>query len=257
MIDLRITIDEQDHAQLKHRLLLSSPETKSSHRAEALARGLGFTRNATLLNALSRRRCEVSVDGTRFRDYLEERDLAIDVINLYRAAAYVAVARVMECHPTLSSWGPYVGRPRIRDDGRRETSEQLYARFLRERDRLVTVEGLDEFLIALSFVQQVPTTRTIRDGSGSYRLKHIAERSQCTFPCGYVLGSKYVSNGALIAAALHANFRTKTHRDDLGYEAVSVTFNMSKAAIDELDRKLRPNGALAQGRRRLAEKHWF
>lgn len=252
MIDLRITIDEETHAQLKYSLLLSSPEIKSSHRVEALARGLGFARNATLLNALSRGRCEVSVDGTRFRGYLEERGLMMAVIDLYRAAASVAVAGVMACHPNLSSWGQYVGRRRIGDDGRRETSEQHHARFLTERARLLAVEGLDEFLIALAFVQQVPTTRTIRDGSGSYRLKHIAEASQCTFPCGHVLGPKYVSNGALIAAALHASFRSKTHRDDLGYEAVGVTFNMSKAAIDELDCKLRPNGSLAQDRRRLA-----
>jgi len=255
MIDLRLIVDEPVHEQLKHQLLLSAPVIKSAHRAEALARGLGFSRNATLLTALHRGPCEVSVNGMRFQAYLNDRNLSLDVINLYRAVAYVAVSKVMESHSKLSSWGSFVGRPIPRDDGRRETPEQHYARFLRERARLLTVEGLDEFLIALSFVQQVPATKTVRDGSGSYRLKHIAEASQCAFPCGRVLGPKYISNGALIAAALYSNFRSKTHLDDLGYEAVSVTFNMSKAAIDELDCKLRPNGALAQDRRRLAERN--
>ena len=95
----------------------------------------------------------------------------------------------------------------------------------------------------------VRPTKTIRKGTGSYRLKHIAENYACTYPEGEKLGPTYVTNGVLIAAALHAGFRMKTYVDERGYDCVNVSFNMSKPCLDDLDCEIRPNGACAAHRR--------
>src|SRR5260370_1447636 len=80
---------------------------------------------------------------------------------------------------------------------------------------------------------RVQPTKTITSGSGSDRLKHIAENYACTYPEGVKLGPQYVPNGMLIAAAVHMGFKYKTYVDDLSY--ANVNFNMSKRSIDELD----------------------
>jgi hypothetical protein len=79
---------------------------------------------------------------------------------------------------------------------------------------------------------------------------------------GTTIGPQYVSNGALIAAALSAGFKMKTYIDRRGYDAINVSFNMSKRAIDDLDCKYRPDGAEAQRRawveeqRRYGNRFW-
>lgn len=72
-------------------------------------------------------------------------------------------------------------------------------------------------------------------------------------PCRTRLGPFYVSSGVLIGAAVHAGFRYTAHVDDFGFEKVNMTFNMAKPVIDDLDCEIRPNGACAQDRHRMAE----
>lgn len=90
-------------------------------------------------------------------------------------------------------------------------------------------------------MHRVARTRTIRDGTGSYWVKHIAENFDCTYPEGEKLGPHYVPNGVLIAAALHVGFKTKSHHDELGYHSLNVTFNMSKSCLEDLDYVIRPD----------------
>jgi len=66
----------------------------------------------------------------------------------------------------------------------------------------------------------------------SYGLKHAAEKFACTYPEGAVLGPRYVSNGALIAAAVHAGFDLKTSKDNLGRDEPNAHFNFSKRSLD-------------------------
>jgi hypothetical protein len=96
-------------------------------------------------------------------------------------------------------------------------------------------------------------TKTIRPGTNSYRLKHIAENYVCRYPEGEVLGPRYVTNGAFIAAAIHAGFKHKYFFDHLGYERINVDFNMPKATIDALDLEIRPDSGWAQDQRRKVE----
>jgi hypothetical protein len=257
MIDLRIHITEPAVAQMKLRLAKALPHVKSSHRVEALARALGFHTYAALRQAASSTDSIVRVDATAFCAYLGEHRFTVHGVHLYRAAATVAVSSVMDATPKLSAWGYGIGRFRRQADGTRETPQERNARFLEQRAYLLGDNALDQFLLALGLVQRIPTTKTIRNGTGSYRLKHIAENNTCALPCGRLIGRSidmdYVANGVLVAAALHAGFKAKTHIDELGYESVNVTFNMSKPAIDDLDCRVRPNGARAQDRRRMAE----
>jgi hypothetical protein len=62
-----------------------------------------------------------------------------------------------------------------------------------------------------------------------------------------------VPNGAFIAAALHAGFKIKTYVDELGYDKLNVSFNMSKLGLEELDCEIRLDGARAEARRRKQE----
>lgn len=214
---------------------------------------LGFLTNAALREAAGKSNTTARADATAFCGYLAAHGFEVDSMHLYRAVAAVAVAGVMSREPRLSHWGYHAGRPQRLADGTRETPYQQHARFLAEREYLISDDSLDQSLLALGLVQRIPATRTIRSGSGSYRLKHIAENSTCALPCGTRLAPRYVANGALIVAAVHAGFGYKTHFDELGYESVNVTFNMKKAAIDDLDCEMRPNGAYAQDRRRMAD----
>jgi len=257
MIDLRIHITEPTVAQMKLRLTKALPHVKSSHRVEALARGLGFRAYAALRQAAGSAQSVVRVDATAFCAYLSGHRFTVDGIQLYRAAATVAVSAVMDATPKLSAWGYGIGRFRRQANGTRETPQEHYARFLEQRAFLLGDSALDQFLLALGLVQCIPATKTIRKGTGSYRLKHVAENNTCVLPCGKLIGRSidmdYVANGVLVAAALHSGFKASTHVDELGYVSVNVTFNMSKLAVDDLDCRIRPNGAHAQDRRRIVE----
>jgi hypothetical protein len=79
MFVLRIGITPQSVNQLKSGLAKSLPDVKSSHRAEALGRGLGFRTYASLLaESRSFEPYFAEVSGARFRDYLAEHDFLID-----------------------------------------------------------------------------------------------------------------------------------------------------------------------------------
>ncbi len=258
MINLCIAITEASVAQMKLRLNKALPHVKSSHRVEALARGLDFRTYGGLREAASGTYPSVSVDATLFCAYLAKHGFTVDGIHFYRAVASVAVANVMAAEPKLSAWGYGIGRFRRRTGGTPETPYQHHSRFLEERDLLLSDGMLDQFLLALGLVQCIPFTKTIRRGTNSYRLKHIAENNTCSLPCGARLGKdlgvNYVANGVLVAAALHTGFKTNTHLDELGYVSHNVTFNMSKPAVDDLDCRIRPNGGFAQDRRRVAQR---
>jgi len=109
-------------------------------------------------------------------------------------------------------------------------------------------------LLSLALLGRVKPTKTIRQYSNSYWLKHIAENYECTFPHGARLGPQYVPNGIFIAAAVHAGFEIKTHMDDFGYESLNVTFNMSKPSLLELEYEIRPESGRSQDRRRLEQR---
>lgn len=145
------------------------------------------------------------------------------------------------------------GRPKRKEDGKWEDPREQYARVMESRGEFFEGHAAEEFLLSLAFLSQVHPTKTIRPNTSSYWIKHIAENFVCAYPEGDKLGPQYVSNGALIAAAIHAGFIFKTHTDELGYDSLNVSFNMSRRFLDDLDCKIRPTGARAQERQRREE----
>jgi hypothetical protein len=198
-----------------------------------------------------------TANGAIFREYLNQRGFYVGAIHLYRAVARVAVSAVLEVNPRLSMRGYGFGSPHWNPDLKRfESPQESFARFRLDRAEFLSPGGLDEFLLALAFVRKIPATKTVRD-VGSYRLKHIAENMPLTTVDGTTIGPRYVSNGALIAAALSAGFKMKTYVDDLGYDAINVSFNMSRRVIDDLDCEHRPRGAEAQRRAYVEEQRRY
>ena len=249
MFVLRIPITPSGLDELKAYLTEALPGVKSSHRVEALGRGLGFTTYAALRAAAQSSETPMAtVSGMRFTSYLAEHRFEVDPAHLYRAAAQVAIKGVLDKMPRLSIHGISSRRPQRNQDNTWETPQQSYSRFVELRQECQGLHAAEAFLLALTLLSRIQPTRTITSGSGSYRLKHIAENYACTYPEGGKLGPQYVPNGVLIAAAVHAGFKYKTYVDDFGYDLPNVNFNMSKRSIDELDFEIRPNMAAANRR---------
>lgn len=245
----RIPITLANIETIKLRLAKSLGEVKSSHRVEAIARGLGFRTNASLRAAAKSAPLVLArADGVCFIGYLAEHDFAVSSSSFLKAVASVAIQEVLTKLPRLSMRGYGCGQPQRLDEGKWETPEQTYRRFLKDRAEFLADDAAEQFLLALAFVSRVQPIKTISQHNGSYGLKHIAESYSCTYPDGERLGPRYVANGALIAAAVHAGFRFKHYFDHLGYEAINVSFNMSKRSIEELDCEIRPDGPAAQDR---------
>jgi hypothetical protein len=251
---LNIPITSTNLEAIKVELIRTLPEVKSSHRCEALGRGLGFRTYAALRAATqSADPVIATASGAAFTDYLAEHQFAVQPLPFYRAVTRVAIRAVLAKVPKLTRWGIGVGDPRRKPDGKWETWQELRVRFSTEREALLSDDEIEPFLLSLAFIARVKPTKTIRKGTGSYRLKHIAENYSCTYPEGNKLGPQYVANGVLIAAAVHAGFNIKIYTNDRGVDSLNVNFNMSKPLLDDLDCEIRSNGSRAQDRWRREE----
>lgn len=256
MFVLRIPVTPSSLDALKAHVTKTIPEVKSSHRVEALGRGLGFKTYAALRAAAqSTKPSTAVVSGAIFTSYLTEHGFEVDPAVLYRAAAQVAINGVLERMPRLSIYGIGLGRPQRNQDNTWETPQQRNSRFAEQQQECQGLHAAEAFLLALALLSRIQPTKTITSGSGSYRLKHIAENYACAYPEGGKLGPRYVPNGMLIAAAVHMGFNYKTYVDDYGYDLPNANFNMSKPSIDELDFEIRPNmaGTRHRSRRRQSK----
>jgi hypothetical protein len=249
MVDIDIHLTPVTVARLKSGLRLTAPRIKSSHRVEALARGLGYRTNAELRARIAETGEVRRVDPAAFALYLSQHGFEGPASMLLRAVAHAIILNVMDRDDRLHKWGWGYGRAERRD-GRWETPTEQYERFVGYRDELKDIDTADHVLRAIALLSCVPSTKTIRPDTDSYRLKHIAENFACSFPDGETLGPDYVANGPLIVAASHLGFRYRTGRDRDGSDWPNVTFNMSQSHLLELDIACRPNGARAQDRRR-------
>lgn len=254
MFELKINPCSAALEAVKRELLNKLPTTKSSHRCEALGRALGYGSYSAARTASKSPTEPVLVNGAAFQEYLKHQGFRVSPSILHRAVAKVALADVVAANEHLSVWGVGFGRSQRKPDGNWENARERYARFKEDRAELLTDYAVTPFLLSLAFLHRVARTKTIRDGTGSYWVKHIAESFECSYPEGEKLGPHYVPNGVLIAAALHAGFKTKSHHDELGYHSLNVTFNMSKSCLEDLDYVIRPDSTRAHDRRRADER---
>ncbi len=240
MFVLTIPLTRDSLQSIKAELARTLPHVKSSHRCEAVGRGFGFatyaSARAAIGSAISVTAC---ARGDLFLSYLARHGFDVSANPFYSAAAKVALRAVASATPALTMWGMGVGSPTRKADGHWEDFRDMNARFVGAREELIGESAVSGFLASLAFLSRITPTRTIRNGMGSYGLKHVAENFICTYPEGGKLGPTYVSNGVFIAAAIHAGFRIKTYVDDLGYNNLNVSFNMSKPTLEQLDREIR------------------
>lgn len=253
MLELSVQLTPASLHLMKGALRRGTPETKASHRTEALARGLGFPTHASLLAAIGSDLAPRRVNAEAYSTYLSERGLPHAQRAVFQAVAFAAVSMVLDRDHKLQSGGYGAGRFRRKDDGAWESAYEHYDRFQARRAELLDDWHIEQFLCAVALLAEVPMTRTVRPDTDSYRLKHIAEKYPVQLDDGEILGPAYVSNGALIVAAMHLGFRYRAGQDDLGYDWPNVTFNMSQKALLELDCLHRPNGARAQDRLRRSQ----
>jgi hypothetical protein len=251
---LKVSVTSAGLELIKADLTRALPQIKSSHRCEAVARSLGFRTYAALRVATQSPDSMIATaNGAAFSGYLFEHGFGVLPPPFCRAIGRTAIRDVLERTPKLTLWRIGVGRPQRKADGTWENPQECYLRFVRDREMLLNDHAIEQFLRSLAFLARVQPTKTVRSGKSSYELKHIAENYACTYPEGEQLGPMYVSNGALIAAAIHAGFKYKSCVDDLGYELPNVDFNMPRALLEDLDCEIRPNGDLAQSRRWRSE----
>ncbi len=255
MFTLSIPVTASNLDAIKSALTKALPDVKSSHRCEAIARGLGYRTYASLLAETRTNDAKVATaNGMAFSAYLAEHDFYVAGPALYRAVAKAALLAVSEQWPRLTIGGFGVGERERRPDGQWETGADRRKKLEDGRAQLVSDYEIEAFLASLAFVSRVERTKTIRPATNSYCVKHIAENYACTFPEGEALGPVYVPNGVLIAAAIHAGFMVKPHTDDYGGETLNAGFNMGKASLYDLDCEIRPDGARAQDRCRQEQR---
>lgn len=252
MFELSIRISNQHLNSIKTYLRAQDPDIKSSHRCEALARGLGFQTYASMLAGLrGGRTVAVTARSDAFSAYLRERDFNTSGAHFLRAVANVALSSVLEQHSELTSDGMGVY---ARHSWGHEPLETFEARRAKSRADMRGEQAAERFLLALAFVQRIPKTKSIRSGSGYRRMKHIAEKMPATFPDGEKLGPQYLPAGFLLAAAIHDGFNWKKSRgldDNIGPE---VRFNMLKSAVTDLAAEIRYDDGYVQDRLRSRQR---
>lgn len=251
---LTVALNSSGLVAAKNTLNRLCSEIKSSHRCEALARGLGFRTFATLRDAVQAAAPPtVRPDVDAFRHYLGSHDFRAEARSLHLAMASMAIDAIAQREPMFCVHGFGLGPPRRFYWEEPEAQQVLDARFRELRKDLMGERTLQGFLLASAFLERVPRTQSIRREAGSYWIKHIAENYPAKYPEGGTLGPCYVPNGILIAAALHAGFEIRKMHDEHGHLHQAVIFNMSVAALNALNDEFQPDSGRAQDRKRRRE----
>jgi hypothetical protein len=102
---MKSTIALKDIEHMKDALRASLPDVKSSHRVEALARGLGWATNASMRAALAAAPAEICPDEGVFLEYLRQHSFGTPSGSLVRAFARAGVRRAMALSPSSAASG--------------------------------------------------------------------------------------------------------------------------------------------------------
>jgi hypothetical protein len=188
---LTITISDVEH--MKADLRAALPDVKSSHRVEALARGLGWRTNAAMRATLAAGPVATGADEDAFLDYLGEHSFEAPRGCMKRILAKSGIRRAMDLEPALTHFGYGVYRDR------KQTPEERRGKFAENRTSMLDDYAADEFVRAVTYLSRFGRRKTINTKSGSYGLKHGAEK----------FAGGYVANSVLIAAALALGFSAR------------------------------------------------
>lgn len=188
---------------LKKELSTLLAHVKSSHRVEAMARGLGWSTNAALRAELAVGPLVRTVAEGPFSGYLADHGfsglrngvLTEAVGRVDFSVARQAILAVMEREPHLSPNG-------YPNSYTRMTPAERKAEFDRQRASMVSDYHIAQFLMAQEFLLTVPRTKRVMRKVSSYGYKHQVGEFQKRKNAP----DHYVSNGMFIVAALDMGF---------------------------------------------------
>jgi hypothetical protein len=204
---MKLTVSLSEIELMKADLRAALPDVKSSHRVEALARGLGWSTNAAMRAELGLGPAEASADEDAFSGYLREHSFDAPKGGVTRILARCGIRRAMDLDAQLTHFGYGVFHDR------KQTPEERRAKFAENRAGMLDDYAAAEFVRAVAYLSRFGRRKTINTKSGSYGLKHGAEK----------FAGGYVANGMLIAAALALGFSAKpTH-----FGSPNAFFNIS------------------------------
>jgi len=211
---------------IKDELRQSLPEVKSSHRTEALARGLGWATNAAMRASLTSGVSERAALPGLFTDYLAQRGVEIASRALRDAVLRVQIRGVMAVHEQLTHHGFGV------HEGDRISVTEWQKRYARSRAEMLEPPAIAQFERACEFLARLETTCAPTRVLGSYRLKHSAER----WHRHRGADPDYVSNGMLLAAAYHLGLQVRR----ASRTAFTGYLNVSTASVRALEAERKP-----------------
>lgn len=221
---LTITVHQSDIDQIKFDLCKTLSSIKSSHRVEAIARGLGFRSNAALRAALKINAIIVSADQSAFVSYLHSHGFEDSGIGFMRACAKIAIQQTMLKLPDVTYFG--MGMRQLKN----KMDEDQQCEFQERRELMLSDSAAGEFLLAYAFVSKLTKRKTLNRAFTSYGLKHEAERYFSLHIRERQFGHGYIANGVLIAAAAFAEFQVKV--TDPG--SPNVYFNIATPSLQAL-----------------------
>lgn len=199
---MKTSIDLAALPALKANLRAALPEVGSSHRMEAMARGLRHNTYAAMRADLADGSHVVEPDDDAFNAYLADNGYASSPRALRRTLAKLQIRRAMDAEADLTTAGFGIGWDR------RETPAERRAKKAQWRVDLLHDVSADEFELARLYVDQLAPRKTLNRDFSSYNLKHQAERLSRFRGIATHLGN-YVPNGVFIAAAISAGFTVK------------------------------------------------
>jgi hypothetical protein len=206
-MEIELALDDIESIKLE--LIRLLPDVKSSHRVEAMARGLGFDTNAALRATLTSGPVVCVASDADFLVYLKNHgfpDVTSGTLDEALVCAKLSDERasikaVMDKQPTLARWGFGIARDRTK------SREQCEAEFQEARADMLKPHTVGEFIRAREFLSQHRKRASINRKLSSYGLKHRAEG----FHRDLRAPDPYVSNGLFIAAAFHLGFLVKPY----------------------------------------------
>ncbi|MBW1673630.1 MAG: DUF4263 domain-containing protein [Deltaproteobacteria bacterium] len=123
----------------------------------------------------------------------------------------VYIINAMEKEPLLNYFG--IGLSNIHNNLSSKERRRLFA-----KHRETLKNAVEEFRLACNWLSKLEKRKTINEKApSSYGLKHMAED----------WANRYISNGVLIAAAIHLGFKYKTY-----WDSCNVHFNISSRSSE-------------------------
>jgi hypothetical protein len=200
---MRISIGLSTIDSLKAEMLQALPHIKSSHRVEAMARGLGWSTNAAMRADLAHGTALRTVRSDAFATYLAERHLTAWPRCFVDTVLKALIRAVMDAHPELTHHGFGVY------EEQRISSQERQTRYETSRAEMLSARALGEFERGWDFLESLERTKAPTRVFTSYNLKHTAERWHRHRGIEGRWERAYVSNGMLLAAAVALGLQVK------------------------------------------------